>query len=248
MQSAILHFDNLESNAHIRAIVRDDQPLFVAKDICESLGIANSKAAVGELEADERITLTPSDLDPKVGNPDLRKPVLRGDSSHLRMPNRGLQFVTESGLYALIFKSRKEAARKFRVWVTSEVLPAIRRAGRYDVAEAAAGKPASLAFALYEARISDLEVEVIRLRAKADEDCSLPGHLTVQQFAALAGLGISGVAMGHLSNRAHRVCAERGIPMGRRRTIILPDGRRKRLTRPAHTYPETVLRELTPAA
>jgi hypothetical protein len=48
------------------------------------------------------------------------------------VPNRGLSIVTESGLYSLIFRSRKPEAKRFRKWVTSEVLPSIRRTGSYE--------------------------------------------------------------------------------------------------------------------
>ena len=129
--TAIRHFDNLELDVSIRVLMQDDQPLFVAKDVCENLGLANSRQVLAGLDDDEKVTLTSSNVH---GNPTssqvthlsqiLHDPLT--DSDGLRLPNRGLQFVTESGLYALIFKSRKPAAKQFRKWVTSEVLPAIR--------------------------------------------------------------------------------------------------------------------------
>ncbi|WP_025322289.1 BRO-N domain-containing protein [Deferrisoma camini] len=85
---------------------------FVAKDVCDALGIKNHRDAVSRLDEDEREGVGITD------------------------PLGGQQVATavnESGLYALIFRSRKPAARRFRKWVTSEVLPAIRRTGRYEV-------------------------------------------------------------------------------------------------------------------
>lgn len=84
-------------------------PWFCAKDICLALGIVDHKGAVQTLEEDEKgegVAPTPG-----------------GDQSML--------FVSESGLYSLIFRSRKPAAKQFRKWVTSEVLPALRRSGYY---------------------------------------------------------------------------------------------------------------------
>lgn len=53
----------------------------------------------------------------------------------LNVPPRGLTIINESGLYALIFGSKLESARRFKHWVTSEVLPSIRKTGRYSVKE-----------------------------------------------------------------------------------------------------------------
>lgn len=80
-------------------------------DVCKVLDLENVTKALIELDEDEKIDLTGS----KVGN----------KTSKLR-------FVSESGLYSLVFKSRKPEAKKFRKWVTSEVLPAIRKTGTYS--------------------------------------------------------------------------------------------------------------------
>lgn len=85
------------------------EPWFVAKDVCDVLGVADHTTATRDLESDEK------------GTHSVRTP--GGDQSMLT--------VSESGLYALIFKSRKPDAKVFRKWVTSEVLPAIRRDGGY---------------------------------------------------------------------------------------------------------------------
>ena len=94
----------------LQAIVRDGQPWFVAKDLCDALDITNSRDAVTALDADERQTVAIS-----YG--------IRGN------PNRTI--VNESGMYALIFRSIKPEAKAFRKWVTSAVLPSLRRDGVY---------------------------------------------------------------------------------------------------------------------
>lgn len=97
----------------IRVQLINAEPWFVATDICQVLGISNNRDAVSRLDDDERMD--------GVGITDTV-----GRKNHVTIVN-------ESGLYALIFQSRKPEARKFRKWVTSEVLPSIRRKGYYGV-------------------------------------------------------------------------------------------------------------------
>jgi len=97
-------------NGHaVRVFGTADEPLFVAADVCGILELANVSQAVAALEDDE-------------------KGICSADT--LGGPQKAL-CVTESGLYALIFKSRKPEAKAFRKWVTSEVLPAIRKTGKF---------------------------------------------------------------------------------------------------------------------
>jgi hypothetical protein len=94
----------------VRTVTVTGEPWFVAADACEVLGIRNSRAALARLDADEKGVATIK----TAGGP------------------QELSTVSESGLYRLIFSSRKPTARAFRRWVTQEVLPAIRRTGRYN--------------------------------------------------------------------------------------------------------------------
>ena len=94
----------------IRSMLIDEEPWFVAKDICAILDIRNSRDAINSLDYDE-------------------KGVVTTDTPGGRQNMTG---VNESGLYTLIFKSRKPEARKFRKWVTSEVLPRIRKTGGFQ--------------------------------------------------------------------------------------------------------------------
>ncbi len=110
----------------VRIIPNADNPLFVAKDVCDVLGIKNARDAISDLDDDEKITLKRAETGIlTVGNT---------DSQNTRGGSQFTNVVTESGLYALIFKSRKEEAKKFRKWVTSEVLPSIRKTGSYGPA------------------------------------------------------------------------------------------------------------------
>lgn len=100
---------------NIRTLLRNGEPWFVAKDVCEVLELGNVTRALDGLEEDEKMTLTNSK-----------------SHSGQRGGAQFLNIVNESGLYALIFKSRKPEAKAFRRWVTSEVLPTLRRTGRYE--------------------------------------------------------------------------------------------------------------------
>ncbi|PAW76805.1 MAG: hypothetical protein B9S32_13790 [Verrucomicrobia bacterium Tous-C9LFEB] len=95
----------------VRVVVKDGSPWWIAADVCRVLEIVNSSHAISRLDPDEK----------GVANSD----TLGG--------NQKVSIVSESGLYALIFKSRKETARRFRKWVTAEVLPTLRRTGRFAV-------------------------------------------------------------------------------------------------------------------
>ncbi|WP_276956597.1 BRO-N domain-containing protein [Jonquetella anthropi] len=93
----------------VRTVQKDGEPWWVAKDVCEVLGLGNPRTSLALLEDDEK-------------------------GVHSMDTLGGTQSVTvinESGLYNLIFRSRKDEARAFRRWVTHEVLPQIRRTGTY---------------------------------------------------------------------------------------------------------------------
>lgn len=95
----------------VRVITRDNQPWFAAVDVCNALGYRNSRKAVADHLDDDERGVTTSDT-------------LGG--------NQQLTIISESGLYALVLRSRKPEARKFAKWVTSEVLPSIRQTGGYE--------------------------------------------------------------------------------------------------------------------
>lgn len=93
----------------IRTVTVDGEPWFVARDVAAVLGLGNFHSSVSQLDDDER------------GLHSMETP---GGSQDLAV-------VTEAGLYSLILRSRKPEARKFKRWITHEVLPAIRKTGRY---------------------------------------------------------------------------------------------------------------------
>ena len=94
----------------VRTVVIDDMPWFVAKDVCEVLELSDVSMSVEKLDDDEKL---------------VQKLFVSGQ-------NRDMIIINESGLYTLIMRSNKPEARRFRKWVTSEVLPSINRTGMYD--------------------------------------------------------------------------------------------------------------------
>lgn len=104
----------------VRVVERNGEPWFVAVDVCRALGLDNTGKAVSRLDDDE---LTRIEF-----------------QSGGQM--REAYAVNESGLYALVLGSRKPEAKAFKRWVTHEVLPAIRRTGRYEAPGAEGITPA----------------------------------------------------------------------------------------------------------
>lgn len=95
---------------NLRVVEIEGEPWFVAKDVCDALGLDVSDSRK-TLDDDERVLLNAG--------------------QYPGLPNRGAVAVSESGFYSLVLKSRRPEARVFRKWVTSVVLPAIRRDGAY---------------------------------------------------------------------------------------------------------------------
>ena len=104
-------------NSQVRTLGTPDLPLFVAIDVASALGFQKPSNAVSQ----------------HVDSEDLIKQEITDKLGRAQTVN----CVNESGLYALIFGSKLESAKRFKRWVTSEVLPAIRRTGRYETDQSA---------------------------------------------------------------------------------------------------------------
>ncbi len=95
----------------LRSIVIENEPWVVAKDVCNILGISKHRDAISRLDDDERGSVKVDTLGGK----------------------QKMVVINESGLYTLIMRSNKPEAKVFRKWVTSEVLPALRKKGYYAI-------------------------------------------------------------------------------------------------------------------
>ena len=93
----------------VRSLTIDGEPWFVAADVCRALGLKNTAMAIERLDEDEKGV---SSIDTPGGTQEMA-------------------IVNESGLYSLVLGSRKPAAKRFKKWVTAEVLPSIRKTGAY---------------------------------------------------------------------------------------------------------------------
>lgn len=122
----------------------NDEPWFVAKDVCNILEISNNRDAISQLDNDEKNTVVISDGIP--GN-----------------PNKTI--ISEPGLYKLIMRSRKPVAKEFQRWVTHEVLPQIRKTGGYIPTSESDSDEAIMAKALLIAQ-KTIERNAQQLRAK----------------------------------------------------------------------------------
>ena len=100
-----------EDFGSVRVLAIDNEPWFVAKDVCDALGIATNHLRE-TLDDDEISNLPITEVGPEFGG---RAPLI----------------ITEAGLYSLILRSRKPDAKRFKRWVTHDVLPTIRKHGMY---------------------------------------------------------------------------------------------------------------------
>lgn len=106
----------------VRVAKRDGEHWFVGKDVCECLGIGKHHQALDELDQDERGTCA-------VGTPGGEQVMV---------------VISEPGVYRLVFRSRKPEAERFKRWLAHEVLPSLRKTGRFGVEAAAAPAPCDI--------------------------------------------------------------------------------------------------------
>ncbi len=128
--------------------------LFNPKNVAECLDIKNVNENLRNFNENQVIKLTNS----KISNTDFRK-----------LHNTGENFLTESGVYKLIFKSKKAEAEKFQDWVTDEVLPRIRKTGSYQMPKMS--KELKAIFAIDE-RTVELDSRITKLENNTTIDYS----------------------------------------------------------------------------
>lgn len=146
MSNELQIFENAEFGK-VRTVVIVDEPWLVGKDVAEALGYSNpSKAVIVHVDEEDR-----------------RKEMLEAESQNGNVVTQ-TTIINESGLYALVFGSKLPTAKKFKHWVTSEVLPQIRKTGSY-------GKPMSQVEILAQAaqQLVEQERELARLRLDNEE-------------------------------------------------------------------------------
>ena len=153
---ALQIFENAEFGK-IRTVVLDGEPWFVGKDVAAALGYTNSRKALAD-HVDEEDKNTVTIRDGIQGNPNMT-------------------IINESGVYSLVFSSKLPTAKAFKRWVTSEVLPSIRRTGSYHKPDAAQAKRA-------DAMDRDSRTRAAKLLLKIAERVEIPEYKAVCQAKA----------------------------------------------------------------
>ncbi len=140
----VFQFDNVATgdSLALSAQEKNGQAWFVAADVCKALGLRNSRQSLATLDDDEKGVCTTDTL---------------GGTQQVATVN-------ESGLYTLIFRSRKDGAKRFKKWVTSVVIPSIRQHGGYINGQEALTAPEQAQ------TIQTIQNEALRVRAQHIED------------------------------------------------------------------------------
>ena len=163
MENQIQIFNNTEFG-EIRTVKINGEPYFVGKDVAAALGYSNPRKVIGDHVDDEDKGVTKCDT-------------LGG--------TQNLTIINESGLYSLIMGSKLDGAKRFKRWVTSEVLPSIRKTGAYAV------DSKSAEFKARELRVREMNAQARLLNAE-----------TRRLIALQNGKGLSKVAVDTLAVKA----------------------------------------------
>lgn len=191
-----------EEFGEVRTVTIDNEPWFVGKDVATALGYSNTKdALISHVTEEDKRILQRSEIATIENH--LPKEVFPVNFVSGDIPNRGLTIINESGLYALIFGSKLESAKRFKHWVTSEVLPTIRKTGGYQM-QAPQGKEL-LALAVLEAQktIEEQTAQIERMKPK-------------EIFADAVATSHTAILIGDLA----KLLKQNGIETGQKRLFV----------------------------
>ena len=177
-------------------LIQDEQgePWWIASDVCEIIGLSNTTEALRNLDNDEKSTLRISE-----GGPERN-------------------IINEPGLYSLIIRSNKPEAKKFKRWITHEVLPSIRKNGRFEmqglseidliIKSAQALKKIELIQIEHDERLTSLE-------AKSHQNSGQTGYWTITAWCKLNNLNISLTEAMQRGREAAKLSKEWGVEIGK---------------------------------
>lgn len=165
-------FENPKFGA-IRTMVKDNEPWFVATDVCKALEVRNSRDAVSRLDADEKMTVGLTDT-----------------HSGQRGGAREITIVNEPGLYTLVLGSRKPEAKAFKRWITHDVIPSIRKTGGYIAGQETMSDADLMAKALLVAQrqIEQRDKQLAEMQPKAlfaDSVCASSTSILIGELAKI---------------------------------------------------------------
>ncbi len=192
-----------EEFGQVRVVMRDGEPWFVAKDVAKALGYVDTKQAVRD----------------HCKYAELLKGV---ESTPLTDSPRGINIIPESDVYALIFRSNLPKAGAFRDWVCCEVLPSIRKTGKYDMTTPSLpdfSNPAAAARAWadeYEAKMLAQEQVVALTETVEEQEIALSLHRDWKTVAGIPWLkdyfvSTDSQTLGRIGKLLTRLCREEGI-------------------------------------
>ena len=179
-----LQIFNSEEFGEVRTVVLNSEPMFCLVDVCKALDIKNATDVAKRLDDDERTRLN-------LGR--------QGETN----------FVTESGLYAVILRSDKPNAKKFRKWITGEVLPSIRKNGGYIAGQETLSDEELLSKALMVAQRKIEEKNNII----AMQDSRIQGMIPKEIFADAVSASHTSILGGELA----KLICQNGVQIGQKR-------------------------------
>ena len=166
MENKIRVFENQEFGK-VRTVVINDEPWFVGKDVTSILGYTNaSKALIDHVDSEDKLN----------------------NESLSSLGQRGGWLINESGLYSLILSSKLPTAKKFKRWVTSEVLPSIRKNGGYIAGQETLSDEELMAKALMVAQrtIENKNKQIAEMKPKVDFYNDVTGSTDTIDIASVA--------------------------------------------------------------
>lgn len=179
-----LQIFNSEEFGEVRTVVLNSETMFCLVDVCKALDIKNATDVAKRLDDDERTRLN-------LGR--------QGETN----------FVTESGLYAVILRSDKPNAKKFRKWITGEVLPSIRKNGGYIAGQETLSDEELLSKALMVAQRKIEEKNNII----AMQDSRIQGMIPKEIFADAVSASHTSILVGDLA----KLICQNGVQIGQKR-------------------------------
>lgn len=183
----ILEFKNTEFQ--LRSAFIEGEPWFVAKDVCQMLGLQSAKGSdnLRSLDDDEKGA---ANIDTLGGT-------------------QNMVIISESGLYALIFQSRKPEAKAFRRWVTGEVLPQIRETGGYRMRQIDQRRVCEV-----KAGVEGQKQKLARQLAHLWKVQEVEGNVSLKAYLYAAGVSLTPRQCMSLGARCHYRCKVFGDPVG----------------------------------
>lgn len=183
---------------NVRTQVKEDGSIwFVAKDICEILGLDNVSQSVSKLRDKDKSSVNANIISNDIGH---------GGKDPL--------IISEFGLYELVLGSRKENAQKFKYWICDEVIPSIRKTGSYGKKDISTMDMLEAMFRQYreqEAKRMELERKVKAIESKQEVFLKATEYFSILAYAKNVGVTVSLEQAKQLGRKAAALCRKHGL-------------------------------------